>query len=282
MNNTLYRRNCNTGQSDVFYPMTTLDKVVNEITGEPLDKILEQYNHIWLPFKGNSKTLTRQQVPDELRRRGLWITYTHCKCNVITEWYNSDRYDNKSWGDNDNWVQIVDKATLIKVNEELSKKLVGWYKYSDKNEVSGNVKDLFHWYGSTVAFVTHKNQGLIPLDSIAFLHTGQIYVQGKLIGVSSEEYKALEKSVKRVLEIFEQGDTDGTINDLSSVLDFIKGFEEGQTLKGLLDDIKTELNDKVDKVKGKGLSTNDFTDELKNKLENLNPFTKEEVIEICK
>lgn len=278
----LQQRNCNSGEISDVYPITTLDKVVNLETNESLNQILEKYNHILLPFKSNSKTLTRQQVPNELRRRGLWITYTHCKCNVITEWYNSDRYDNKSWGDNNNWIQIVDKATLLKINEELSNKLVGWYKYSDKNEVSGNVKDLFHWYGSTVAFVTHKNQGLIPLDSIAFLHTGQIYVQGKLIGVSSEEFGALEKSVKKVLEIFEQGDTDGTINDLSSVLDFIKGFEEGQTLKGIIDGIKTTLNDKVDKAEGKGLSTNDFTDELKNKLENLNPFTKEEIKEICK
>ena len=39
----------------------------------------------------------------------------------------------------------------------------------------------------------------------------------------------------------------------------------------------TELNTKVDKIEGKGLSTNDFTDDLKTKLESLNNYNDTEI-----
>ena len=39
----------------------------------------------------------------------------------------------------------------------------------------------------------------------------------------------------------------------------------------------TDLTTKVDKVEGKGLSTNDFTDDLKTKLESLNNYNDTEI-----
>lgn len=276
MNTQLYKKNCNTGQSDRVYPLTIIENVINESTGETLDQILQQYNHIWLPFKGNSKTLTRQQVPDKLRRRGLWITYKSCAGKTTTEWYNSDYIDNTNWGKNDYWVQIVDTETINNV----SKALVEWYKYTDKNEVHGNVKNLFHWYGSTAAFVTHKNQGLIPLDSIAFLHTGQVYVQGNLIGVSSEDFAELKKSVTKIENIFSDEGTGDVFDELNKVINILKGYTEKDNLKTIIDSL--QLN-KVDKEEGKGLSTNDFTNDLKNKLDSLSSIeaiTAEELDEI--
>lgn len=159
----LYKKNCNTGQKTPIYPITILDNVKDFETNKPLPSILEQYNHIYLPFKGNSKAFTRQQIPPKLRRRGLWITYVSCKGKITTEWYTSDVYTDTEWGSNSNWK-------------------------------------------------SYNNTELIA-------------------------------------ELVEEG-------------------------------IKKALDDKVDKVDGKGLSTNDFTNDLKKKLEELNPFTLEEINEI--
>lgn len=124
MKEQLYKHNCNSGSSEPIYPITTIDKVIEESTGKSLDQKLQEYNHIYLPFKDNSKTVTRQQVPSELRRRGLWITYISCKNKTTTEWYDSDDFSNKAWGDSNNWVPITDMETIEKkINEAVT-----WYK----------------------------------------------------------------------------------------------------------------------------------------------------------
>lgn len=50
-------------------------------------------------------------------------------------------------------------------------------------------------------------------------------------------------------------------------------------LSYLISKIKTALNFKVDKVDGKGLSTNDYTDEDKLKLEQIDPSGEENILE---
>ena len=120
----LYEKNCHSGQSNPLYPVTTLEQVRDQESGKTLDQILQECNHIYLPFKGNSKALTRQQIPAKLRRRGLWITYISCAGKTTTEWYNSSNYSDKAWGDNNNWVKYSD---LDAVKEMLSE-VVTWYK----------------------------------------------------------------------------------------------------------------------------------------------------------
>lgn len=120
----LIQKDCTTGNYKDMYPITTLSAIKDLSTGKTLDKILEQFNHIYLPFKDNSKALTRQQVPANIRRRGLWITYTSCKGNTVTEWYNSDDFSNKAWGDNNNWVPYLDKEVV----KSLLNDILAWYK----------------------------------------------------------------------------------------------------------------------------------------------------------
>lgn len=124
MSEQLIQKDCKTGEYKDMYPVTTLSAIKDLSTGKTLDKILEGYNHIYLPFKDNSKTFTRQQVPPSLRRKGLWITYVSCKGNVITEWYNSDDFSNKAWGDSKNWVPYLDKEVI----KGIIKDLLSWYK----------------------------------------------------------------------------------------------------------------------------------------------------------
>lgn len=120
----LIKKNCSSGTYESMYPITILSAVKDIDTDKSLDEILEVYNHIYLPFKDNSKTLTRQQIPNKLRRKGLWITYKSCKGNVITEWYNSDDFSNKAWGDSKNWVQYLDKSVM----RDILKCMLSWYK----------------------------------------------------------------------------------------------------------------------------------------------------------
>ena len=120
----LIKRNCSTGEYSDVFPVTTLSAIKDLSSNKTLDVILEEFNHIYLPFKDNSKTITRQQVPSKLRRKGLWITYTSCKGNVITEWYNNDDFSNRAWGDSSNWVPYINKEMIHSVVKDI----LSWYK----------------------------------------------------------------------------------------------------------------------------------------------------------
>lgn len=120
----LIKKDCTTGAYSDMYPITTLAAIKDLSTGKTLDRILEEFNHIYLPFKDNSKTLTRLQVPSNIRRQGLWITYVSCKGNTITEYYNSNDYSNKAWGDSKNWIPYLDKEIIKTALDEI----LAWYK----------------------------------------------------------------------------------------------------------------------------------------------------------
>lgn len=120
----LIKKDCKTGEYANIYPITILSNVIDPDTKEPLDTALEKYNHIFLPFKDNSRILTRRQVPSELRRRGLWITYISCKGETVTEWFDGDKFDDVTWGCSKNWVPYISEDLIINTVN----KLLGWYK----------------------------------------------------------------------------------------------------------------------------------------------------------
>lgn len=124
MEEQLTKKNCTTGEYSNIYPVTTLSAVKDLDTGETLDNIVSNINHIYLPFKENSKMLTRQQVPMKYRKQGLWITYISCQGNTVTEWYNSTDFSDKAWGDCDNWTQYLDHELIT----NLIRKILSWYK----------------------------------------------------------------------------------------------------------------------------------------------------------
>ena len=74
-------------------------------------------------------------------------------------------------------------------------------------------------------------------------------------GLMSSTDKKVVNDVKALME----GQSDQLVDDLSDVLEVLENWNEGTTLA-------SELNKKVDKVDGKGLSTNDYTTTEKNKL----------------
>lgn len=120
----LIKKNCATGTYEDMFPVTLLQSVKDAITGKSLDQILEQFNSIYLPLIDRSRTLTRLQIPDSMRRRGLWITYISYNDNVITERYEGEDFSDKAWGDSHNWKPYIDNDMIDKVIQ----KYLSWYK----------------------------------------------------------------------------------------------------------------------------------------------------------
>lgn len=107
------------------------------------------------------------------------------------------------------------------------------------------IKDLFHWYGTTASFMTHKKMGLIPCDSIAFLgQTGQIYTQGEILGVSTEEFKVFKDIVTNIEKLFTEGAED-TIDNIYDMLHFLQGYTGDDRLKIIIDKITDALNSHI-------------------------------------
>lgn len=136
----LIEKDCNSSEYRNIFPITTLENVMSN-NGTNLKDILNQVNHIYLPFKNRTRRDTRLQVPNELRRRGLWVTYISCKGNIVTEWYNAQPTDNNNWVKNENWtrlystediqaIEVKELETRIEkiTTEILNDNQLNWYK----------------------------------------------------------------------------------------------------------------------------------------------------------
>lgn len=122
----LIKKDCETGEYENMSPITVFSAVKDPRTNKTLDESLDSVNHIYLPFKGNSKVQTRRQVPNYLRRKGLWITYMSCKGETITEYYNNTDYSDEAWGKADNWTPYsLNKDAILAIVDEI----LSWYKY---------------------------------------------------------------------------------------------------------------------------------------------------------
>lgn len=162
------------------------------------------------------------------------------------------------------------------------------------------IENWFHFYDTEESFELHKRHGLISPDSICFIRDlSQISTQNQLFGISRKEFRELEELVKKhdaqIKEIpgveAEPGVGDGVINSITDIINFLSGYTDKDNLKKLLEVMETTLSKalkdgldgKVDKVSGKGLSSNDFTNEYKEKIDNistLSPIEEKELTNI--
>ena len=88
----------------------------------------------------------------------------------------------------------------------------------------------------------------------------------EVVNHNSDELTEVQKQTEKLQQ--EQGTTEGNVTKLESR---ISTLEKDNTQN------KKNISNKVDKVEGKGLSTNDFTNELKSKLEGLNNYDDTEI-----
>lgn len=111
------------------------------------------------------------------------------------------------------------------------------------------IDSFFHYYETTEAFETHRDQGLINPDSICFIkETGQIYTQNYLTGINVVQYnnkvKELEDFRKTTLEALgfsKDTSEDGTINTLLEVLKFTEGFSDDESLRVIIDGLNSAI-----------------------------------------
>ena len=89
-----------------IYPKTYTDAVLDKHTGANLADILNSFNMYFIAYAG-SKEVTRVQVPTNLRRKGLWITYIMLDDTIVTEYYNGSLLTDDAWQDSANWVNSM-------------------------------------------------------------------------------------------------------------------------------------------------------------------------------
>lgn len=98
----LIKKENQTGNYQDIFPKTFLNAVVNRETGVSLDEILTGFNMYFLTYL-NGSGVTRLQIPDELRRQGLFITYVLFDKTTVIEWYDSDDISDEAWQSDANW-----------------------------------------------------------------------------------------------------------------------------------------------------------------------------------
>lgn len=104
----------------------------------------------------------------------------------------------------------------------------------------------------------------------------------KLKSLSNYNDTELREAIAKLrtrLDTLVEGDTSGAIDKFNEIIAFLDGIEDSQSLDSIIASIERQiammgntLSDKVDKVEGKGLSTEDFTTSLKQKLESLQNY----------
>lgn len=105
----LIKKSSNQGYQNI-YPNTFIDAIIDKQSGKSLKDILNSFNMYFLSYDGNTEH-TRLQVPKELRKKGLIITYINYNNIIITEYYNSDDLSNLEWSNSKNWENYGPKIT---------------------------------------------------------------------------------------------------------------------------------------------------------------------------
>lgn len=98
----LIKKNSQEGRYEDIFPKTFIDAVLDKESGVTLTDVLAMFNMLFLSYNG-SRSQVRLQVPQSMRREGLWITYVLYDKTVVTEWYNAEAIDDATFGNDTNW-----------------------------------------------------------------------------------------------------------------------------------------------------------------------------------
>lgn len=95
------------------YPIGYTQGISDGNTGESLDNIIKNINHIFINYDKNITT-TRLKVPISKRRKGLWISYIKDDKQVNEQYVgaNADNITDENWSNNDNWNPVPDLAYI--------------------------------------------------------------------------------------------------------------------------------------------------------------------------
>lgn len=146
-NKQLYEKTNNTYKS--ITPITYIQSIVDSYSGEQLENILYNFNHIYIPFTNNSAN-TRNKVPIQFRRNGLVISYFDTVNNkAVTEHFvgsNVAATSSTSWVLNKNWDRLLYASDIGNNNIKLyiPNSSLTWEMLSD------SLKEIFINNGGTI------------------------------------------------------------------------------------------------------------------------------------
>lgn len=129
MNKQLFEKQANSYKP--IYPLVRLEDIIETISDKSIQWILNNYNHIYVEYS-ESVAITRNKVPQLLRRTGIWISY-NAGTEVITEYYKGDNKDVTNfikWTDDDNWerfdkIKHLDGSITYQHLSESLRQLIG-------------------------------------------------------------------------------------------------------------------------------------------------------------
>ena len=121
--------------------------------------------------------------------------------------------------------------------------------------------------GEELLLITKNNQSLKTTAAAL-----KAYINAEMATLAGMQQAV--KTVSDRIDALVNGDASSAIDTFNEIEAFLTGITDTETLTGLLAELKStitaetdnKLNTKVDKVNGKGLSTNDYTNEEKAKL----------------
>ena len=100
----------------------------------------------------------------------------------------------------------------------------------------------------------------------------QFTINGVTHDVMDVGARQLIADLQTAIDAITSGDTTTAIKTFQEVIDFLDGVTDDTTLIGKLNELRTLISAKVDKVTGKGLSTEDYTTAEKQKLAGLSNY----------
>lgn len=105
MGNQLYIRK--SGNTQNVYPKNYTDNIKYSNDYKNLTEILEDFNCYFLSYT-NSPEETRIQLPQSLRKRGIWITYIDNESILHVEYYTAVIFIDTEFQKNENWISFQD------------------------------------------------------------------------------------------------------------------------------------------------------------------------------
>lgn len=128
-NRQLFEKQANSYEP--IFPLVRLEDIIETISDKSIQWILNNYNHIYVEYS-ESRKITRNKVPQVLRRTGLWISY-NTSTEVVTEYYKGDNKNVNNyikWTNDDNWerfdkLNFVDGSITYQHLSESIKQLIG-------------------------------------------------------------------------------------------------------------------------------------------------------------
>lgn len=127
-----------------IFPKNYTDNIRDKESNKTLTEILQGFNCYFLSYT-NSPEETRIQLPQNLRKRGIWITYIDNESILHVEYYTAVIFIDTEFQKNENWISFQDTVQHY-TYENMSKYSLRITSESGGNENNSNDKGSYIKY----------------------------------------------------------------------------------------------------------------------------------------